>query len=74
MRQFHKDGFRNARPLVVAVVVLSVMTMSGCHWFKRGNPYQQSAQTRPLEVPPDLDTPPTTNELAVPQADEAWPW
>jgi len=66
MRQFHKDGFRNARPLVVAVVVLSVMTMSGCHWFKRGNPYQQSAQTRPLEVPPDLDKPNTEGAMQAP--------
>lgn len=67
MRQFHKDGFRNVRPLLVATVVVTAMATSGCHWFnKRGNPYQQSAQTRPLEVPPDLDKPNTDGAMQAP--------
>ena len=71
MRQFHKDGFRNMRPLVVAAVVVAAMATSGCHWFgKRGNPYSQSAQTRPLEVPPDLDKPNTEGAMGTPDAKE----
>src|SRR3954470_22953910 len=67
MRQFHKDGFRNARSLAVVAVVAAVVAMSGCHWFgKRGNPYQQSAETRPLEVPPDLDKPNTEGAMQAP--------
>jgi len=72
MRQFHKDGFRNARPLAVVAVVAAVVAMSGCHWFgKRGNPYQQSAQTRPLEVPPDLDKPNTEGAMQAPDATQS---
>jgi uncharacterized lipoprotein len=72
MRQFHKDGFRNMRPLVVAAVVIAAMATSGCHWFgKRGNPYSQSAQTRPLEVPPDLDKPNTEGAMGTPDATQS---
>jgi uncharacterized lipoprotein len=64
--QFHTDGFRTVRPLVVAALVVMAIGTSGCHWFnKRGNPYQQSAQTRPLEVPPDLDRPNTEGAMEV---------
>jgi len=68
MRQFHMDGFRNVRPLALtAVLATVVVATSGCHWFgKRGNPYQQSAQTRPLEVPPDLDKPNTEGAMQSP--------
>jgi len=71
MRQFHQDGFRNVRPLVVAAVVVAAMATSGCHWFKRGNPYQKSAETRPLEVPPDLDKPNTEGAMQAPQATQS---
>jgi uncharacterized lipoprotein len=71
MRQFHQDGFRNVRPLVVAAVVIAAMATSGCHWFKRGNPYSQSAQTRPLEVPPDLDKPNTEAAMQAPAAPQS---
>ena len=71
MRQFHKDGFRNARPLVVAVVIAAVVATSGCHWFKRSNPYRQSAETRPLEVPPDLDKPNTEGAMQAPEAPQS---
>jgi len=71
MRQFHQDGFRNVRPLVVVAVVAAAMATSGCHWFKRGNPYSQSAQTRPLEVPPDLDKPNTEAAMQAPEAPQS---
>jgi len=69
MRQFQMDGFRTLRPLLFATVVVIVTATSGCHWFgKRGNPYQQEASTRPLEVPPDLDRPNTEGAMQVPEA------
>lgn len=71
MRQFHKDGFRNARPLVAVTFVAIVVATSGCHWFKRNNPYQQSAQTRPLEVPPDLDKPNVDSAMQAPEAPQS---
>jgi uncharacterized lipoprotein len=57
---------RLLRTAVLAALVLSVFAASGCRWFKRGNPYNQSAETRPLEVPPDLDRPNTDAALGAP--------
>lgn len=51
------------RTAVLAVLVVSVFAASGCRWFRKGNPYSQSAETRPLEVPPDLDRPNTDAAL-----------
>lgn len=68
MRQFQVGGFRALRPFMLAAVVVTVAATSGCHWFgKRGNPYQQEASTRPLEVPPDLDRPNTEGAMQVPE-------
>ena len=54
------------RTAVLALLVVSVFAASGCRWFRKGNPYQQSAETRPLEVPPDLDRPNTAGALGAP--------
>lgn len=54
------------RTAVLAVLVVSVFAASGCRWFRKGNPYSQSAETRPLEVPPDLDRPNTDAALGAP--------
>lgn len=45
-----------ARTSLLAVVI--VATASGCSWFHRGGSklYAGSPESRPLEVPPDLDT------------------
>lgn len=49
--------------------VLLVAGLSGCHWFKKKNElYTQSAEARPLEVPPDLDRPATDKAMALPSA------
>lgn len=67
MHQHQMGGFRKSRGVVLAVLVSAVVATSGCHWFgKRGNPYQQDASTRPLEVPPDLDRPNTEGAMQVP--------
>lgn len=44
---------------LLAVLVLTVLSASGCRWFRKDTGFQQSADTRPLEVPPDLDRPNT---------------
>ncbi|MBN8715764.1 hypothetical protein [Thermomonas sp.] len=58
-----------AAPLVA---VLLMTGLSGCHWFKKKNElYTQSAETRPLEVPPDLDRPAVDKAMALPASASA---
>jgi uncharacterized lipoprotein len=69
MRQFQMDGSRALRPLAIAAVVIVAVGTSGCSWFnKKDALYEQSAEARPLEVPPDLDRPNTEGAMQVPQA------
>lgn len=72
MRQFKIDpnnGVRaSARLMFIASAAALAVGVSGCHWFsKRDSAYQMSPESRPLEVPPDLDRP--TTEGAVPPPD-----
>lgn len=42
---------------VVVALVLATFATSGCGWFRQGGKlYGGSAESRPLEVPPELDT------------------
>lgn len=62
---------RNTPLLRTAILVLLVATVfaaSGCRWFRKDGPYQQSAESRPLEVPPDLDRPNTAGALGTPSS------
>jgi uncharacterized lipoprotein len=44
-----------------------VLGVTGCKWFRKGNPdYAMSAETRPLEVPPDLNLPNTAGAMKLP--------
>ncbi|MBN8886740.1 MAG: hypothetical protein J0I77_13545 [Rudaea sp.] len=54
--------------LSVPTLIVATAFLSGCGWFHRDRvDYYKSAQeSRPLEVPPDLDAPATTRELVVP--------
>lgn len=55
---------RFAAPLAAAVLVAFV---SGCSMFgKKDELYTQSAESRPLEVPPDLDRPSADRAMALP--------
>ncbi|KPN19939.1 hypothetical protein AO715_08350 [Xanthomonas sp. Mitacek01] len=57
------------RYLAIAAIAVAVVGTSGCRWFKKDNAlYAQSAETRPLEVPPDLDRPTTAGAMALPEA------
>jgi uncharacterized lipoprotein len=55
-------------PVRFSLATLAAATLlGGCSWFHhKENYYSKAAETRPLEVPPDLDTPVTSNELVVP--------
>lgn len=56
------------RYLAIAAVAVAVVGTSGCRWFKKENAlYAQSPESRPLEVPPDLDRPRTDGAMALPE-------
>ena len=49
--------------------VVSATLLAGCSMFHhKDNYYSKAQETKPLEVPPDLDSPPASNELTVPAA------
>lgn len=52
----------------VPTLIVAAAVLGGCGWFHRDRvDYYKSAQeSRPLEVPPDLDNPTTSKELVVP--------
>ena len=55
---------RLAAPLAAVVLVAAV---SGCSMFgKKNELYTQSVESRPLEVPPDLDRPSADRAMALP--------
>lgn len=55
-------------------VLLAATALGGCSLFHHhDNYYSKAVETRPLEVPPDLDTPPTSSELLVPAAGASAP-
>ena len=62
--------FRPSRTAAVALLAVAVLGTAGCHWFSRGDSeaYRNSPESRPLEVPPDLDQPDTSNAMALPAA------
>jgi len=59
-----------SRPFLAAsALALAVLATSGCHWFRKTDEmYQKPVESRPLEVPPDLDRPATDASAA--QADD----
>jgi uncharacterized lipoprotein len=61
---------RSASRLAVATLVLvAIAAGSGCSWFRKEDKlYAGSPESRPLEVPPDLDLPRTDAAVAVPSA------
>lgn len=58
---------RLTRFVTIAIVLTAVLATSGCSWFRRENKlYAGDANSRPLEVPPDLDQPRTDGAVTVP--------
>lgn len=61
-----------SRTALAAVLLLSLAATSGCAWFGKSNElYADSPESRPLEVPPDLDRPRTQAAMGVPAATTA---
>lgn len=54
------------RAAVVAVISLAVLSASGCSWFRAKTGYENSPESRPLEIPPDLDRPAADPTMEVP--------
>jgi len=61
--------FSPVRVLSVAVLAAAVISGAGCKWFRKDNPlYAAAPESRPLEVPPDLDLPRTEAAMGLPSA------
>ncbi len=64
MTLFYRQSRPQSRPAVVRTalriaivltVAVAVLGSSGCRWFSKGDPYAQSPDTRPLELPPEFN-------------------
>lgn len=58
------------RPLLLGLLAATtVVALSGCSWFRgKQEPYLDSREGRPLEVPPDLVLPSSSAALQIPPA------
>lgn len=61
--------------IALLILLLAPVALTGCQTIKAHNPfrhkepaYKSAQQERPLEVPPGMDQPPTTEALAIPDA------
>ena len=59
--------------VALTAAVAALFLLSGCSFFqrqsdRRANEYKSAHETRPLEVPPDLDTPNGSSALTIPSA------
>lgn len=60
---------RATRVATVLAAAALVTSVSGCHMFgKKSDLYTQSGESRPLEVPPDLDRPSADRAMGLPDA------
>jgi len=56
-----------SRVVITGLVLVAIAAGSGCGWFRKGSKlYTQNAESRPLEVPPDLDLPRTDTAVTAP--------
>lgn len=56
----------NGRGLVFAAVAVALLATSGCSWLRGKTGYELSPESRPLEIPPDLDAPSRDGALSIP--------
>jgi len=62
------------RSVAVAALIVAGVGTSGCRWFRGDSAgYRDSAQSRPLEVPPDLDRPDTEGAIRIPSGEVGQP-
>lgn len=63
---------RKTRTLAPLATVFLMVSLSGCHWFSKTNDaYLQAAESRPLEIPPDLDRPAADRAMNLPATPSA---
>lgn len=56
-------------PVTLALMVAMTLACGGCSLFGKKSSYESARESRPLEVPPDLDLPATTGALSIPSTD-----
>lgn len=56
-----KSGLR------LALCATLMLSLGGCGWLRAKTGYEQSPESRPLTIPPDLDTPARDPGMAIPQ-------
>lgn len=52
--------------VTLPVLVLGGLLLSGCGMLRSHNAWETARQEAPLEIPPDLDTPPASDALVIP--------
>ena len=63
---------RFTRTLLVALIALTLAGAgTGCHWLKKKTSYLASKENQPLEVPPGLDMPNTSDSTPLPTVNTA---
>lgn len=53
---------------VLLIAAAAPLALGACSLFKTESGWEKAAESRPLEIPPDLDAPATGNALVVPSA------
>lgn len=56
------------RRALSAVLVAVVVSSAGCGWIRGKSGYEKSVESRPLEIPPDLDRPAADSSMEIPKA------
>lgn len=57
------------RASTIALISIALVSLSGCRLFRSNTGYTDSPESRPIEVPPDLDTPRADPSMHVPAVD-----
>lgn len=69
MRHSTMRHSNSLRSVAVAALIVTVAGATGCRWLRGDSAaYRESAESRPLEVPPDLDRPDTEGAIRMPAA------
>jgi uncharacterized lipoprotein len=56
-----------ARRALIAALAVALVSSAGCSWFRGKSGYENSPESRPLELPPDLDAPASDGSMQIPQ-------
>jgi uncharacterized lipoprotein len=59
----------NSKSAIRFVVLAAVapLALGACSWFKPKSDWDKAVEARPLEIPPDLEAPPRSNDMVVPE-------